>query len=128
MEGWNEMERIWAVRGATTIEEDQPEAVLTATRELLTVLFEKNRISPEQIVSVIFTTTPDISSEFPAVAARQLGLSDTPLMCATEIAKQGALPLCIRVLIHFYTTLAKHEIVPVYLHEAVKLRPDLQVR
>lgn len=122
------MERMWAVRGATTVEEDRPEAVLTATRELLTVLFEKNRICPDQIVSVIFTTTPDISSEFPAVAARQLGLTDTPLMCAAEIPKQGALPLCIRVMIHFYTSLAKHELVPVYLHEAVKLRPDLQTQ
>ncbi len=122
------MERIWAVRGATTVEEDRPETVLAATRELLTVLFEKNRISPEQIVSVIFTTTPDITSEFPAVAARQLGLTDTPLMCAAEIAKPGALSRCIRVMIHFYTALEKHQIIPVYLRDAVKLRPDLQSR
>jgi chorismate mutase len=119
------MDRIWAVRGAITIPEDTPEAVLTATRELLQVVLEVNQIQNDNLVSIIFTVTPDIHSEFPAVAARQLGITDTPLTCAQEIAKPGALPLCIRVLLYFYTSMAKNELKPVYLREAVRLRPDL---
>jgi chorismate mutase len=116
---------IWAVRGAITISKDTAVEVLKATCELLVKIFEQNSILPENIVSIILTVTPDIKSEFPAVAARKLGLSSTPLMCAQEIPKKGALPLCIRTLIHFYTDLHKEEIVPVYLRDAVKLRPDL---
>jgi chorismate mutase len=119
------MAKVWAVRGAITIHEDTPEEVLGATRELLQVLLGSNKISHDDLISIIFTVTPDIHSEFPAAAARQLGLTDTPLTCAQEIAKEGALPLCIRVLVHFYTDLAKHELTPVYLREAVRLRPDL---
>lgn len=119
------MEKLWAVRGAITIDHDSPEQVVTATEILLNEIFRKNRISPDAVASILFTVTPDIHSEFPAVAARRLGLTDTPLMCASEIAKPGALPLCIRVLIHFYTELEKQAIVPVYLREAVRLRPDL---
>lgn len=119
------MEILWAVRGAITISEDTPEEIAAATREMLTAIFAANQIQPEMIVSIFFTVTPDIKSDFPAVAARQLGLTDTPLFCAQEIAKTGALPLCIRVLIHFYTKLVKSEIKPVYMREAVKLRPDL---
>lgn len=118
-------ERLWAVRGAITISEDTPEEIIAATQELLTEIFEVNRIQPERIVSIIFTVTSDISSEFPAVAARKLGLNDTPLMCTREIPKPGSLPLCIRILIHFYTTLTKSKIKAVYLRDAVKLRPDL---
>ncbi|TCL68534.1 chorismate mutase [Hydrogenispora ethanolica] len=117
--------RIWAVRGATTIERDQPAQVLAATRELLQELFTANGIRPADIISIFFTVTPDIRSEFPAVAARELGLADTPLMCAQEIAKDGALPLCIRVMLHFHTELDKGALRPVYLNDAVKLRPDL---
>lgn len=119
------MEKLWAVRGAITIEQDSPEEVVTATEILLTEIFQKNRLTPDSVVSMIFTVTPDIHSEFPAVAARRLGLTDIPLMCANEISKAGSLPLCIRVLIHFYTQLDKKEIIPVYLRDAVKLRPDL---
>jgi chorismate mutase len=122
------MDKIWAVRGAITIPEDTPEAVLAATRELLQALLEANEMISDNLVSILFTVTPDIHSEFPAVAARQLGLTDTPLTCAQEIAKDGALPLCIRVLIHFYTSLAKNELKPVYLREAMRLRPDLARR
>ena len=123
-----ELLRIWAVRGAITTTEDRAEAVSEATQELLKELFRQNHIEPEDIVSIIFTATPDLTSEFPAAAARKLGLSDTPLMCAQEIAKVGALPRCIRVLIHFYTDLEKDELYPVYLRDAVKLRPDLNIR
>lgn len=119
------MMNIWAVRGATTISKDKSEEVLAATSELLAEIFRYNSILPDRIVSIMFTVTPDIRSDFPAIAARKLGLTDTPLMCGQEIAKKGALPLCIRVLIHFYTDLPKTKIKPVYLKNAVKLRPDL---
>jgi monofunctional chorismate mutase len=116
---------LWAVRGATTISKDKPGEVLAATREMLTELMGCNSMAPENIISIIFTVTPDIRSQFPAVAARELGLTDTPLLCTQEIPKKGSLPLCIRVLIHFYTNLSKTQIQPVYLKNAVKLRPDL---
>jgi chorismate mutase len=119
------MMNIRAVRGAITIPEDTPPIVLDATQELLEELFKQNQIIPDNLVSIIFTVTPDIKSEFPAAAARLLGLTSTPLMCAQEIHKPGSLPLCIRVMIHFYTNLLKKEIKPVYLKDAVKLRPDL---
>lgn len=117
-----------AVRGASTIHKDEAAAIVSATEEMLLTLMEKNQIQPQNIVSIFFTTTPDIISEFPAVAARKIGLVDTPLMCAQEIPKPGALPLCIRALIYFYTDLQKSEVKPVYLREAVKLRPDLTVQ
>lgn len=120
------MNKLWAVRGATTINSDNSVEIIDATTELLSEIFSRNAMEPAEIVSVVFTVTPDINSEFPAVAARRLGLNDTPLICAQEISKPGALPLCIRVLIHFYTDLMKNEIKPVYLKDAVKLRPDLQ--
>lgn len=119
------MDKVRALRGAITISSDTAAEVMQATLELLQEIMAQNRIQNEDLVSIIFTVTPDIRSEFPAVAARQLGLVDTPLMCAQEIAKTGALPLCIRVLIHFYTSLAKSELKAVYLREAIRLRPDL---
>ena len=118
-------ERVWAVRGAITISEDNPEEITAATKELLNEVIKANQIEPEKVVSIIFTVTSDISSEFPAVAARQLGFDSTPLMCALEIQKPGSLPLCIRLLMHFHTTLSKSEIKAIYLRDAVKLRPDL---
>lgn len=117
--------RLWAVRGGITISQDSAVEVVQATRELLEMLLKKNRIDPGDIVSILFTVTTDITSEFPAVAARELGLVDVPLMCAREIPKSGALPLCIRVMLHFYTSMERSQIQPVYLREAVKLRPDL---
>jgi chorismate mutase len=119
------MAKLWAVRGATTISMDDASAVLSATEELLLKLFELNRIQPEDIVSILFTVTHDISSEFPAAAARKIGLTDIPLICTQEIPKPGSLPLCIRILMHFYTDLPKSAIKPVYLHEAISLRRDL---
>jgi len=117
--------QIRAVRGAITISKDDPGEIVSATEEMLLKLMEQNQIQPQGIISIFFTVTPDIISEFPAVAARKIGLVDTPLMCAGEIPKPGALPLCIRALLYFYTDLQKSEINPVYLREAVKLRPDL---
>lgn len=119
------MKTLWAVRGATTIPEDNANAILNATEELLLTLMRINQIQPQDIVSIIFTVTADIISEFPAVAARKIGLTDTPLLCMQEIPKPGSLPLCIRILMHFYTERSKKEIKAVYLNGAVKLRPDL---
>jgi chorismate mutase len=119
------MVKLWAVRGATTVLKDDPAAIIGATEELLLKLLQINEINATEIVSIIFTVTHDIQSEFPAVAARKIGLVDTPLICTQEIPKPGSLPLCIRILIHFYTELTKEAIKPVYLHDAINLRPDL---
>lgn len=112
------------VRGAITVEEDAREAVLAATRELLALMIRLNGIDSLDVASAIFTTTPDITSVFPALAARQLGWLDVPLMCGHEIAVPGALPLCIRIMLHWNTEKTQHEIQHVYLREATSLRPD----
>ena len=113
------------VRGATTVENNQREEILAATRQLLALLIRRNEIEARDIASAIFTTTPDIDAEFPALAARQLGWLDVPLLCSHEMTVPGSLPLCIRVLIHWNTNKAQDEIEHVYVREAIRLRPDL---
>lgn len=114
------------LRGATTVEEDHREEVLAATRQLLEELLEANPgLHPDQIASAIFTLTPDLTSVFPAEAARQLGWTQVPLICMQEIPVPGALSRCIRVLIHWNTELTQAQIHPVYLRQARRLRPDL---
>ena len=115
------------LRGAISVERDLKDEVLDATRELLTALLDRNDLADrhEDIVSAVFTTTPDLASCFPAEAARKLGMSQVPLLCATEIAVAGAMPRCIRVLLHVNTTRRQSEMVHVYLREAQKLRPDM---
>src|SRR5829696_2599992 len=114
--------RLHALRGATTVEADERDAILAATDELMRELLSRNRLAAEDLVSCIFTLTPDLDAEFPAVAAREMGLSSVPLLCAREIPVAGALPNVIRVLIHAYMDRpAEH----VYLGEAAKLRLDL---
>jgi chorismate mutase len=109
------------------VESDRPELLLAATRELLAELVEQNGIHDfDEIVSAIFTTTPDLTSTFPAEAARALGMRQVPLLCASEIAVPHALPRCIRVLLHVNSEKKPGEIVHVYLGEAKKLRPDIQ--
>jgi chorismate mutase len=112
------------VRGATTVERDTAEDILEATRELLEEVIRRNDIQPEHVASAIFTTTPDLHAEFPAVAARQLGWHDVALLCGHEMNRPGALARCIRVLIHVNTTRTAAEMVHVYLRDAVTLRPD----
>lgn len=115
------------IRGATSVEADNPERILEATRELLQKILQRNEIdSFEEIVSAIFTTTPDLASTFPAEAARSLGMNHVPLLCASEISVPGSLPLCIRILLHVNTEKSQKEIVHVYLREARKLRPDVE--
>ncbi|HOM17373.1 MAG TPA: chorismate mutase [Thermoguttaceae bacterium] len=113
------------VRGATTADANTSEAILTATRQLLALLIRQNGIQKEDVASAIFTTTKDLDAEFPALAARQLGWMDVPLLCAYELSVPGALDRCIRVLIHWNTDKPPQEIVHVYIKGAVDLRPDL---
>ncbi|WP_145261508.1 chorismate mutase [Calycomorphotria hydatis] len=114
------------IRGATTVTEDSPQLILQATRELLEELIKRNEIENfEDIVSAVFTTTTDLTSTFPAEAAREIGMHQVPLLCAAEIAVPGAMPLCIRVLLHVNTDRQQSEVVHVYLRDAQKLRPDM---
>ena len=113
------------VRGATTVDQDQPELIVAATKELLEAVVKDNGILIEDIASCWLTTTPDLTSQFPAVAARELGWSDVPLLCAHEMAVTGALPKCIRVMLHWNTVRSQKEIQHVYLKGAAALRPDL---
>src|SRR5687767_4644018 len=116
--------RMIAVRGATTVEANEAEAILHATEELMGEMLTRNRLEPDALVSCIFTLTPDLDAEFPAVAARRMGLSRVPLMCAQEIAVAGAMESVIRVLIHAYAD-DRHDPVHVYLGETAALRQDL---
>jgi chorismate mutase len=114
------------IRGATTIQADDKEQVISATKELLTAILASNPdLRPADIASALFTVTDDIASAFPAQAARQLGWDLVPMVCAREIPVPGSLPHVIRVLIHWNTEIAQSKIKHVYLREAVKLRPDL---
>ncbi len=114
------------IRGATSVPEDRSDLILAATRELLEELIAANQITDfEDIVSAIFTTTPDLTSTFPAEAARAIGMKQVPLLCASEIAVPKSLPKCIRVLLHVNTSKRQGEIQHIYLHEAKKLRPDM---
>ena len=114
------------IRGAVTVDEDVPEQILAATRELLQAILEGNAIVDyDDVVSAVFTTSPDLTSTFPAEAARELGMCHVPLLCASEIAVAGAMPRCIRVLLHVETTRSAREVVHVYLREARRLRPDV---
>jgi chorismate mutase len=115
------------IRGATTVEADQPEEILAATQELLEEILRANQISEfDEIVSAIFTTTADLRSTFPAEAARRLGMSQVPLLCSCEIPVPNSMPRCIRVLLHVNTSRTQREIVHVYLREARRLRPDVR--
>lgn len=114
------------VRGATVADQDQPEAVLAATRELLQAICAANpQLRPEDLASAIFTVPGDLTSVYPAQAARQLGWALVPLLSAREIDVPGGLPRCIRVLLHWNTDLPQQDIRHVYLGAAASLRPDL---
>jgi len=114
-----------AVRGATTCEEDTKEEITRATQELVSAILEKNSIPQKQIVSILFTATSDLVSEFPATAARGLGLDDVPLMCAQELEVTGSMPRCIRLMMHIDTDKQKSDIHHIFLGNAQALRKDL---
>lgn len=121
----NRSERVRALRGATTLDRDDREEVLLRTRELLDELLSRNGLCQDDMVSVVFTATDDITSAFPAEAARQAGINLVPLLCARELAIEGGIARCIRVLAHIYTTQQPSELRHVYLRDARQLRTDL---
>jgi len=112
------------LRGATTAPANTSEAILQATAELLRALLEANGFQPEDVESAIFTSSPDLTADYPARAARLLGWRDVPLLGAAEVPVPDGLPRCIRVLLHFHTTKPQRELKHIYLREAAKLRPD----
>jgi len=114
-----------ALRGATTVDADTVEQITERVQELLREVMARNDLLEEDVISVIFTTTSDVVAMFPAAAARGIGFGAVPLLCAGEIPVPGAMPLCIRVLLHVNTTLGREELRHVYLHGAQGLRDDL---
>ena len=117
--------RLHALRGATTVDRNEPDAILGATEWLLREIMKRNDLTPDDVISCIFTTTEDLDAEFPAVAARNMGFSAVPLLCAREIPVPGALPFVIRILMHYHAH-DEHEPRHVYLGEARRLRLDLE--
>jgi chorismate mutase len=116
--------RLHAIRGATTVPADTSDAIGERTSELIAAILDRNVLAADDIVSMVFTATPDLTADFPAVAARAAGLSRTPLLCCQEIPVRGAMQRCVRVLLHCYLAdghVARH----VYLHDARQLRLDL---
>lgn len=114
-----------AVRGATQVAENTRAAILTGTSELILEVLAHNSLTAESLISVVFTATPDLTAEFPAYAARQLGFTDVPLLCAVEIDVPGALPRVLRLMAQVETDLGRGDIHHVYLHGAARLRRDL---
>jgi chorismate mutase len=114
-----------ALRGATTVEANEAAAIIAGTSALLETMLDRNDVAIDDLVSVIFTTTPDLNAEFPAAAARALGIAHVPLLCAQEIEVPGDVARCIRVLMHLYTERGYASLRHVYLGEARQLRTDL---
>jgi chorismate mutase len=114
-----------AVRGATQIDADDRDQILEATTELVSEVMARNELSTDDVISVIFTVTPDLTAEFPALAARKLGFHEVPLLCATEIGVPGALPRVIRLMAHIATDRSRSEVQHVYLRGATALRLDI---
>ncbi|WP_232667366.1 chorismate mutase [Pseudonocardia sp. TRM90224] len=114
-----------AIRGAIQVDSDTRDDILEGSAELVTAVLKRNSLTADDIISILFTATPDLTAEFPAYAARLLGLTDVPLMCASEIAVPGALPRTLRLLAHVDTELPRGELRHVYLRGAAALRTDL---
>lgn len=119
------MPSIRALRGATTVDEDVPEQIIERVVELLETMFDRNDVDHDDLISILFTATQDLTSMFPATAARKIGLGDVPLICAQEIAVPDSTPRCIRVMAHLTTDRARADLHHVYLEGAVGLRDDL---
>ncbi|MGX6447773.1 chorismate mutase [Patulibacter sp. S7RM1-6] len=117
--------RLHALRGAISVEADDADEIRTRTTELMRALLERNALTPDDVVSCIFTATPDLKAAFPAAAAREMGFDQVPLMCAVEIDVPGALPRIIRVLAHYHAADEDHRAQHVYLGRATALRRDL---
>jgi chorismate mutase len=117
--------RVRAVRGATQLEDDSREHMLERVAEMVTDVMRSNDLQVEDFISIIFTATSDLTSEFPAYAARRLGFDDVPLICARELEIEGSMPRVVRMLAHVETHLGRSEVTHVYLHGAANLRRDL---
>jgi chorismate mutase len=114
-----------AVRGAIQVDANERDAILEGTSELVKEVLHRNEIDPDDLISIVFTATPDLNAEFPAYAARLMGLTDVPLLCTTEIAVPGSMPRVLRLLAHVETSLTRSEVRHVYLRGASALRTDL---
>jgi chorismate mutase len=114
-----------AIRGAIQVDEDSRDAILEGTAELVSAVMSRNDLTTDDVISVLFTVTPDLTSEFPALAARKLGFHAVPLMCATEIPVKGAMPRVVRLMAHVDIDRSRSEIHHVYLRGAAALRQDI---
>ena len=114
-----------AIRGAVQVDVDDRDAILDGTTELVTALMTRNDLTPDDVISVLFTVTPDLTTEFPALAARKIGFHAVPMMCATEIPVVGALPRVVRLMAHVETDRPRAQIQHVYLRGATALRLDI---
>ena len=114
-----------AIRGAIQIDDNDRDQILQATAELVAAVMDRNGVDPADLISIVFTATPDLTAEFPAYAARQMGLTDVPLLCTTEIAVPGSMPRVLRLLAHVESELPRAEIRHAYLRGAAALRTDL---
>jgi chorismate mutase len=114
------------IRGATVIGANEKTAIIDGTSELLSKMMDVNNVNQDDVASIFFSATPDLDDEFPAVAARKLGLINTPLLCLNEIPVKGSLQYCVRVLIHVNTEKFQQDIEHVYLGDAQQLRPDIK--
>ena len=120
----NGNQRLYAVRGAVQAEANDADAIVEATTQLMRELLDRNELEPEAMVSCLFTTTDDLDAEFPAVAARDLGLASVPLLCCREIPVPGSMPRVIRAMVHYYAP-AEHIATHAYLGQTQELRTDL---
>jgi len=114
-----------AIRGAVQVDANDRAAILDGTTDLVTEVMTRNGLVPDDVISVVFTTTPDLTAEFPALAARKIGFHDVPLLCASEIAVPGAMPRVVRLLMHVETAKPRSELEHVYLRGAAALRLDI---
>ena len=114
-----------AIRGATQVDADDRDAILDGTAELVTAVMTRNDLTPDDVISVLFTVTPDLTAEFPALAARKLGFHAVPLMCATEIPVKGAMPRVVRLMAHVESERPRAQVQHVYLRGAAALRQDI---
>jgi chorismate mutase len=117
--------RVRALRGATTLDHDERDHLIERTQELIAAVFERNRLTEDDLISIVFTATDDVHSAYPAEAAREAGITHVPLLCARELEIDGGIPRCIRILVHAYTDRGATELRHVYLHTARQLRTDL---
>jgi chorismate mutase len=117
--------KVRAIRGAVQVDADERQAILEGTTELVTAVMGRNGLTTDDVISVIFSATPDLSAEFPALAARKLGFGEVPLLCCSEIAVPSAMPRVVRLMMHVETELSRADIQHVYLRGAAALRLDI---